>query len=154
MVLVRARGGVTIHLSHPLSHTANDQRVKALFFLVSPADDPGRHLRILAQIAGRVDTDTFNEDWHRAADEAELREVLLRDERFLTLHVRRGEKTGVLAGKRLREIELPEGSLVALIRRGGEMIVPRGGTELLEGDRLTVIGSVDGVRSFLARYGE
>lgn len=43
------------------------------------------------------------------------------------------------AGKSLREIDLPHGNLVALIRRGGKCIVPRGGTVVREGDVLALI---------------
>lgn len=43
------------------------------------------------------------------------------------------------AGKSLREIDLPHGNLVALLRRGGKCIVPRGGTVVREGDVLALI---------------
>lgn len=43
------------------------------------------------------------------------------------------------AGKSLREIDLPKGNLVALLRRGGKCIVPRGGTVVREGDVLALI---------------
>lgn len=43
------------------------------------------------------------------------------------------------AGKSLREIDLPHGNLVALIRREGKCIVPRGGTVVREGDVLALI---------------
>ena len=35
---------------------------------------------------------------------------------------------------------MPEGSLIAIIRREGKTIVPRGNTVLANGDRLTIIG--------------
>jgi trk system potassium uptake protein TrkA len=42
-------------------------------------------------------------------------------------------------GKTLRELGFPEGSLVAVILRGDEAIVPRGNTEIRTGDRLVLI---------------
>ena len=47
---------------------------------------------------------------------------------------------------------MPEGCLVALIRRKGETIVPRGLTVLLEGDRLTIIGDTQGIEQLNDEY--
>ena len=46
----------------------------------------------------------------------------------------------------LREMSLPDGVMVVLVRRNGDVIYPRGDTRLQIGDQLTLIGSVDGVR--------
>ena len=40
------------------------------------------------------------------------------------------------AGKTIKELKLPHGALIALIRRGSEIFVPGGSTRLLAGDRL------------------
>ncbi len=80
--------------------------------------------------------------------------MLLRDERFLSLYVSEGLPTAPLVGRALREVSMPEGTLVALIRRGGRSLVPRGGTVLREGDRLTILGEPDGIRDLHARYVE
>ena len=42
-------------------------------------------------------------------------------------------------GKTLLELSLPSGVLIVLIQRAGDVLVPRGGTHLLEGDRLLVL---------------
>ena len=47
---------------------------------------------------------------------------------------------------------MPEGSLVALIRRKGGTLVPRGNTILFEGDRLTIIGDAYGIRQLNDEY--
>jgi Trk K+ transport system NAD-binding subunit len=47
---------------------------------------------------------------------------------------------------------MPEGSLVALIRRKGETIIPRGQTVLEEGDRLTIIGDAHGIEKLNNEY--
>ena len=58
----------------------------------------------------------------------------------------------MLIGRSLGEIRMPEGSLVALIRRKGETIIPRGQTVLEEGDRLTVIGDAHGIEKLNNEY--
>ena len=63
-----------------------------------------------------------------------------------------GTATSVLVGRALRDIQLAEGCLVAVIRRGGETIVPRGATVIDEGDWLTFIGSSRGIRDLRQRF--
>ena len=132
---------------------AAEAPIRAIFFLVSGEADPGRHLRILAQLAGRVEDDEFMGEWLASRDELELKETLLRDDRFLSLQLVSGSKAEPLIGKALRELELPPGCLIALIRRYGETIVPRGRTVLREGDRLTIIGEPAGLRQLTQQYG-
>ncbi len=127
--------------------------IHAFFFLVSPNENPGQHLRILAQIAGRVDDENFIRDWMDAPDEQELKEILLRDERFFSLIIKHNTPSSPLIGNSLREIQMPEGCLVALIRRKGETIVPRGLTKLMEADRLTIIGDKKGIEQLIKEYG-
>ena len=50
-----------------------------------------------------------------------------------------------LAGRALRELDLPGDALVLLIRRNGETLIPHGHTVLVEGDVLTIIGSEDSI---------
>lgn len=129
--------------------------VRALFLLVSgDRSNPGRHLRILAQLARRADDARFMADWLAAEDEQELKETLLRDDRFLSLTVRSDGATRDLIGRALRDLEMPEGSLVALIQRRDRTIVPRGRTVLQADDRLTVIGEPQGLAQLAARWSE
>ena len=126
--------------------------IHAFFYLISPNENPGQHLRILAQIAGRIDDENFLKDWLDASDEQELKEILLRDERFLSLRIRNNTPSSVFIGRSLKEIRMPEDCLVAVIRRRGETIVPRGLTVLLEGDRLTIIGDAQGIKQLNNKY--
>lgn len=55
------------------------------------------------------------------------------------------------SGQPLHDLELPEGALVVLIRRNGDVIYPRGHTVLQIGDWLTLVGSLDAVRELARR---
>lgn len=146
LVIVRSRDGVPVH-----DH-AGDHRVRALFFLVSPHRNPGQHLRILAQIAARVDADDFLERWLSAQNEAELRETLLHDRALLTVRLDSEAPSGELVGRAIRDTALPPGVLVALVRRGGQVVFPDGNTRLLEGDRVCFIGEEAGLGELGRRY--
>ena len=46
--------------------------------------------------------------------------------------------TSAMAGKAVRDAELPDAALIGLIQKGDKVIVPRGDTRLAEGDVLTI----------------
>jgi amino acid transporter/mannitol/fructose-specific phosphotransferase system IIA component (Ntr-type) len=155
MVVVRCGGGVEIDVdSEELARRATQAPIHAMFLLVSGDRDPGQHLRILAHLAGRIEDEEFMDEWLQDRDEQDLKETLLRDERFLSLEIAAGSKTETLIGRALKDLHMPQGSLVALIRRSSRTIVPRGGTVLMERDRLTIIGEAAGLRELTKRYGE
>jgi Trk K+ transport system NAD-binding subunit len=54
----------------------------------------------------------------------------------------------------VRDLHLPQGATIVLIRRDGDVIYPRGDTELRFGDVLTLIGPLDGVRELAQRCEE
>lgn len=58
---------------------------------------------------------------------------------------------GELTNRPLRDLELPEGALIVLIRRNGDVIYPRGHTILKMGDLLTLMGSMEAVRDLERR---
>lgn len=154
VVIVRAQKGVQVDFDDALLHEKPArQPVHAFFFLASPEDNPGQHLRILAQIAGQVDDERFIPHWLGAKNEQEIKELLLRDERFFSLQISAKSKSAVLINQAIRDLNMPPGSLIALIHRGGEIIFPRGSTRLLEGDRLTIIGEPLGIQKLREKYG-
>ncbi|MCH8813011.1 MAG: amino acid permease, partial [Gemmatimonadetes bacterium] len=152
LVLVRCPGGMEMDVELAEDRDARSEPVQAVFFLVSPLHDPGQHLRLLAQIAGRVDMEDFMEAWLSASNDQELKEAILRDDRLLALTLEPGTPSASLIGRALKDILLPEGTLIALVRRGPEVVIPRGGTVLERGDRLTIIGEPAGLQTLGERF--
>lgn len=114
--------------------------VFCLIYLMSSNKKSGQHLRILAQLAEMIDSIDFKDRWMNAKDEAELREILLRDERFINIILRKGDITESMIGKKVKELELPGESLITIIKREGEIIFPHGSTVLKKHDELSIIG--------------
>jgi len=153
LVLVRSEKKIQIDIQDDaLTDRVDDQDIHAVFFLVSPDGNPGQHLRILAQIATRVDEEDFRGEWAAASGEKELKEVLLRTEYFHTIDLEAGNKASHFIGRALQDTGLPQGILIALIRRDGINIVPQGDTVLLEGDHLTLIGNPEDLQKLRAEY--
>ena len=145
---MRSRTGIHMDVD-PLIPTEgkDDSPIHAIFYLISPSNDPQRHLRILAQLATHIDSDDFAREWLAAHDEHDLRQVLVRADQFITIGLHKDKPTGSMIGHPLRDAQLPSDCLVALIRRGTETVIPRGHTILEHGDWLTVLGEPDGIRS-------
>ena len=152
MVVVRSREGVHTDHQNYDTHYADDGPTYALFMLISEEENARQHLRLLAQIAVCVDAEDFIDHWRSAKNEQALKEILLRDERFLSLKLISDSPSEKLIGKALREIRLPESALVVLVRREGQTHIPHGNTILKEDDRLTIIGEPKDIRLLYREY--
>ncbi|MBT8378392.1 MAG: amino acid permease [Ignavibacteria bacterium] len=155
MVLVRGRNGIHIKYKDPMKDLEHEEEaeVNAIFFLVSPQKDPTQHLRILAQIAGRVEEGGFAHEWQDAKDDQEIKEALLHEDRSLSLIIDRETASKDFIGKALKEVKIPDDCLVAILRRAGQTIVPKGNTIIEEGDRITIIGAPKGMTDFKKKFG-
>ncbi|MCK5689223.1 amino acid permease [Myxococcota bacterium] len=142
MVIVRCQSGFSVTPGEAVAAngSSKEETIFAAFYLISPESDPGQHLRMLAHIAQHVETDEFMPAWLAARDELEIKEILLREERMVALHVRHGSGLEPWIGKEVRDLDLPPGALIALVRRGDTSKVPGAQTIIKENDRLTIIG--------------
>ena len=153
IVIIRAKQAVVVDIHDAfLGQQAHDEPVHAFFFLISPEDNPGQHLRLLAQIAGQVDNENFMKSWLKAKDEQQLKELLCRADYSLSLQIKSTDKSAHLVGMTVNDAGFPEGTLVTLIRREGDVIIPGSSTILKENDLLTIIGEPFGIRELRQAY--
>jgi len=155
MVLVRCSEGLQQDATHTelVALAGTSMPIRAVFFLVGDTTNPGRHIRILGQLCGSIDDEDFMADWMGARNELELRSTVMSDNRFLALKVQSGTRTEPLVNLALVDFEMPKGTLVAMVYRGGEVLVPRGQTVLIEGNHLVIIGEASGIQHVTARFG-
>ncbi|MDX1547379.1 MAG: cation:proton antiporter, partial [Rhodothermales bacterium] len=151
LVMVRCPDGVLIAPDEEAGEPVGP--VAAIFFLVSPEENPGQHLRTLANLASRIDKDDFMERWLGAEDEQRLKETLLNPERYMSLAVEEGTPTNPFVGRAVADLDLPADSTVALVRGNGKLFVPGNQTVLSAGDRLTIVGNAADIRQMRTRYG-
>jgi len=153
MVIMRSVEGMQVAVGDQFSDRTHGEKVHAVFFLISPWPSPGNHLRILAEIVARVAQEGFLDEWLSIPHKQGFKAAILRVERFLSLGLHRSAASSILIGRPLREIDLPVGSLIALIHRDSAILVPRGDTILREGDRLSLVGDPEAILEIDARYG-
>ncbi len=149
IVLVRLQKGIKIDVEH---FEAENEEVEvdkevlhALIYMVSSNKKSGQHLRILAHLAEMIDSSSFYKRWIEARDEAELREILLRDERFLNITIKKNSRTETMIGKKVEDLGLPGESLITIIKREGNIIFPHGKSMLKENDNISIIGEKEDI---------
>lgn len=152
MVMVRSKSGVHLKFNNPATDKEEEQTLHAIFFLLSPMDNPTQHVRMLAQVAKQIEEEKFMNDWLIAEDEQQLKETILHNDRFHSVYIHKNTPTEQMIGKPLSAINMPQGSLVALIRRGDQTIIPRRSTTIQENDRIAVIGEPSGMKEFHKMY--
>ena len=91
--------------------------------------------------------------WLSVHDPADFRKTVLEEERFMSLHLAERGPTAKLVGREMKDVQWPEGTLVALVRRDGEFLVPGGSTTLEAGDRLSIVGEARGLQEIRSRFG-
>lgn len=151
MVLVRIPESITVSTEGfevlDEEETGEAERLRAMIFLVSSVDNSSQHLRIIAHLAEMIDSRHFLERWKRASNESELREILLRDERFINITITKKNNTRDLIGKKIMEVTLPGESLITILKRDGDIKIPHGHTVIEEDDELSIIGEVEDINA-------
>jgi mannitol/fructose-specific phosphotransferase system IIA component (Ntr-type) len=153
LVMARCQSGMDVAIGDVFGDSRSPSMVHAAFFLLSPEDDPGQHLRLLAELASRVDRERFLTEWLTAVDPRELKAALLRHGHHLSMRIAHGTPAWELAGRPISALDLPRSCLVAAIFRGSNMLVPGGDTVIREGDQVTIIGDERAIEHLVDRYG-
>jgi len=143
MVVFRMRKAVEVQI--PGINTP----VYALIFLVTPETKPGLDMRLVGHLAEIVQPESFLKRWLNAESEKELREILMSDEHFIHVSVDDNRYLKDQIGLKIGEIRLPGESLIAIIYRHGDLIIPHGNTELEPGDELSIIGQPEDIRTLM-----
>jgi amino acid transporter/mannitol/fructose-specific phosphotransferase system IIA component (Ntr-type) len=77
MIIMRLHGGAMIDFDEDTAHIDDHGPVRAVIFLLSPDDEVGAHLRMLARVAAHTEDPSFLDDWAEAANAGDLKAVLL-----------------------------------------------------------------------------
>lgn len=149
MVLVRIPESISVSTEEfevlDEEETGEQEHLAAIIFLVSSSKHASQHLRIIAHLAEMIDSRHFIERWNNAQNESELREILLRDERFINITLTKQNNTHKLIGKKISEVDLPGESLITILKRNGDIKIPHGNTVLKQNDELSIIGNIDDI---------
>lgn len=126
--------------------------IKIFFFLVNPAKEPRQQLRMLSRLIDIIERENFVNEMLKLKSHREIKEYLLHNERYITIHLLPGTVQAEMIGRPLKEISWPAEVLVALVERGSTTFAPNGNTRLLENDVLTVIGEPKSIEQLYDKY--
>lgn len=146
VALIRIKEGLNFEdINLEKNQKEMDDKLVSLIYLMSSTKKSGQHLRILAHLAEMIDTVDFKDRWLKAEDETDLREILLRDERFIKIVVKKKDSTNTMIDKCVKDLDLPGNTLITVIKREGKIIYAHGNTRLRENDELSIIGEKDDI---------
>ena len=111
-----------------------------LMFLIVPPKPVGLDLRLAGHLAEVVQSEHFETRWLDADSERGMNEILMRDDHFLHGPLRDFPSLHKQAGVKIAEITLPASCLIAMIERGGDIIVATPDIVLKDTDEVAIIG--------------
>lgn len=141
MIAIQSKEGINLTIGREV------KKAHAMIFLVTPADRPLLHMRIIGHLAELIEAEEFLERWKKAENEKEIKNVLLTDERFIHVRLQEHTKSESWIGKEIMEVRLPGECLITIIERNGEIVIPKGKTKLQSGDVLSILGYPDDIKT-------
>lgn len=112
----------------------------SLMVLICPPAPAGLDMRIAGHLAEIIGGEGFEQRWLTATSEAELNDVLVRDDHFLHLPIESVPTLASQIGVPLKEIAMPDDVSLALVERGGAMLYAAPNLILEAGDTVALIG--------------
>jgi amino acid transporter/mannitol/fructose-specific phosphotransferase system IIA component (Ntr-type) len=140
---VRTHEMVIVQSAEGLPFEGSAEPIYALLVFVGPLEDPGRHLRFLAELANRAEGIDFSGEWRLLPDADSIRARFIRSGEVEEVEL----ANPAIFGRTIRDIRMHERCLIAFISREERMIVPHGDTALEEGDCLALVGEADAVEA-------
>jgi len=105
-------------------------------------------------LAEIVQSENFLLRWLQAGSKKELKEILLSDEHFAHILVSANNFFAPQAGKKIKELDLPDSCLLAIIYRNRQIVIPHGNTVLHDNDELSIIGNPEDIQWLLGKNRE
>jgi APA family basic amino acid/polyamine antiporter len=134
---------------------AREVTYKGLIVLVDDEESSDRLLKLLSQLETVILHTDFPKIWQEAKSAKDLKNALkhnIQSIQTMNIRVEDSSPAASLAGTCLKDADLPDGSLVTLLEREGELRVPNGKTKIHRGDRITIVGNADAIKSLRKRF--
>jgi basic amino acid/polyamine antiporter, APA family len=131
---------------------SSEDYINVFFFLVNPSKEPRQKLRMLSRLIDIIERENFVKEMLELKSHREIKEYLLHNERYISIHLLPGTVQSEMIDKPLKEIKWPSEVLVALVERGSTTFAPNGNTRLFENDVLTIIGEPKSINQLFQKY--
>lgn len=118
----------------------NADDVHTLMVLLCPAKPAGLDMRIGGHLAEIVQGEGFERRWLSARSEAELNDVLVRDDHFLHVPIADLPRLKAQVGRPVGDLAGLGDVVVALIERGDKTMIATSDNVLMDGDVVALVG--------------
>lgn len=118
----------------------NADDVHTLMVLLCPAKPAGLDMRIGGHLAEIVQGEGFERRWLSARSEAELNDVLVRDDHFLHVPIANLPRLKAQIGRPIGDLAGLGDVVVALIERGDKTMIATSDNVLMNGDVVALVG--------------
>jgi len=126
--------------------------IRICVFLISSDEKPKQQLRMLSRLVGLLERDDIVEDVLKLNSHRKIKEYLLQNEHFVSIKLLKDSAQSTMIGRQLKDVQLPNDVLVALIERNNKTFAPNGSTSLLEDDILTILGETKTISKLFKQY--
>jgi amino acid transporter len=126
---------------------AEPDEVHTVMVLLCPPKPAGLDMRIAGHVAEIVQGEGFTRRWLCAQTEADLTDVLVRDDHFLHVPISTLPTLAGQVGRAIRDVELPDDVLIALVERDGKTIIATPALELALDDHVALIGEPEALEA-------
>lgn len=124
-----------------------DTEAHTLMFLLVPVKPVGLDIRLAGHLAEVVQSEHFDTRWMAAKSERDMNEILMRDDHFLHGPLSGFPSLMAQSGNKIADVTLPASCLIAMIERGGDIIVAAPQVTLLEDDEVAIIGEPEDLQN-------
>jgi basic amino acid/polyamine antiporter, APA family len=126
--------------------------VDGLMVILDDKKSTDRLLKLVSQLDTLLDKPEFLKYWDNATSAKEIKKCLSQNVRTLSVRVAESDGTSKLIGKNPEEIELPEGSRIAVILKGGKIRVPNSDIYIEKGDEIIIVAENGVVNSLSSKW--
>jgi amino acid transporter len=124
---------------------ADTDGIHTLMVLLAPAKPAGLDMRIAGHLAEIVQGEGFERRWLSARSEAELNDVLVRDDHFLHVCVSDLPRLKSQIGKTVGDLTGMGDVVVALIERGDKTMIATSDNIIMDGDVIALVGEPEDI---------
>jgi basic amino acid/polyamine antiporter, APA family len=130
----------------------DDNSADGLIILLDDKESSGRLLHLTSQLESSIHKEEFHEAWSNAESAEDIKKAMIQDIRTITIRIGKSGKSKSMLGKNAGEVELPKGSIIALIQRKGNYLVPTADLNLEEGDEVTIVSEKKAFNELTSKY--
>lgn len=131
-----------------------ERSLQGLIVVVDDESSSNRLLQLLSQLEISINNHYFPEKWKKTKNAKDVQNSLIQDIGSFSVWIKNSGRTAKMRGNKIKEVRLPEHSIIGAMYRDGKITVPDQDEVLKEGDELIVIAQGEAIKELSDRFSE